>query len=96
MLSLAGIYKPKGETNEKSLPKTIEQYLDDHPEVTRINLHLDNDIAGREASKALMEVLSKTYEVIDEPPSQGKDFNECLCMELCLPLPEHRAIDKER
>ena len=96
LLSLAGIYKPKGETNEMSLPKTIEQHLDDHPEVTRINLHLDNDIAGREASKALMEVLSKTYEVVDEPPSQGKDFNECLCMELCLPLPEHRAIDKER
>ncbi|MBQ3258580.1 MAG: DUF3991 domain-containing protein [Oscillospiraceae bacterium] len=96
LLSLAGIYKPKGETNEMSLPKTIKQYLDDHPEVTRISLHLDNDLAGREASKALMEVLSKTYEVIDEPPSRGKDFNEFLCMELCLPLPEHRAIDKER
>jgi len=96
LLSLAGIYKPKGETNEISLPKTIKQYFADYPEITRVSLHLDNDIAGREASKALMEVLSKTYAVIDEPPSQGKDFNEFLCMELCLPIPEHRAIDKER
>ena len=96
LLSLAGIYKPSAESKEYAMPKTIKQYLADCPEINRICLHLDNDRAGRESAGALMELLGKNYEVIDEPPPRGKDFNEFLCMELCLPLPEHRAIDKER
>ena len=96
LLSLAGIYSPNGKENGISIPKTIKQYITDHPEIKKISLHLDNDMAGREASKALLEVLSRSYEVTDEPPPQGKDFNETLCIELCLPLPEQRAVEVER
>ena len=42
-------------------------------------MHLDNDYAGRLATKALKETLPKKYEVIDIPPLIGKDFNDYLC-----------------
>ena len=49
------------------------------------NLHkasLDNDIAGRKATKALQTILSDNYEVVDDPPQYGKDVNDFLCKRL--------------
>ena len=49
-------------------------------------LHLDNDKAGRLASKAIKTVLSKQYYIIDKPQPIGKDYNDFLCMKLGLKI----------
>ena len=43
----------------------------------RIVLCLDNDAPGRAASAAIQKKLSE-YEVIDNPPRSGKDYNDQL------------------
>ena len=42
------------------------------------NVNLDNDVAGRNSADALSYVLKNKYEVIDEPPKSGKDYNDYL------------------
>lgn len=79
LLSLAGVYQPKTASKENKLPLAIQQYLTDYPTVKHIHLHLDNDQAGRASANTLMELLSERYEVFNQPPPSGKDFNEFLC-----------------
>lgn len=43
----------------------------------RIVLCLDNDRPGRAASAAIQKCLPQ-YEVIDNPPRRGKDYNDQL------------------
>ena len=88
LLSLAGIYKPFKNGDDITLPMALEQYLSNHSSIKKITLHLDNDNAGRLSAKALQEALSKRYEVINEPPTQGKDFNDQLCIQLGIYKPE--------
>ena len=45
--------------------------------MARIVLCLDNDGPGRAASAAIQKKLSE-YEVIDNPPRRGKDYNDQL------------------
>ena len=75
-LSLSGIYQPRKDGSIR-FPAALEQYLADHPGVTRIVLCLDNDTPGRAASAAIQKKLSE-YEVIDNPPRSGKDYNDQL------------------
>ena len=75
-LSLAGIYRPR-EDGSICFPAALEQYLKDNPGVERIVLCLDNDAPGRAASAAIQKKLSE-YEVIDNPPRSGKDYNDQL------------------
>lgn len=82
LLSLAGIYMPKKEIEESTMPAALLRFLEEHSEVSSLILHLDNDKAGRLASKAIMTVLGKDYHVLDKPPSGGKDVNDFLCMHL--------------
>ena len=70
-LSLAGI-------GGSSLPKSLEQFLKDYPDITHIYLHLDNDEPGRNAAKNIKKLLSGKYVVKDQPPPSGKDYNEYL------------------
>ncbi len=79
LLSLAGVYKPKAELQESSLPLALKQYLSDHPGIRKIVLRLDNDRTGRMAAKALIELLSGDYVVASYPPPGGKDYNDYLC-----------------
>ena len=79
LLSLAGVYRPKAELQESSLPLALKQYLGDHPGIRRIILRLDNDRTGCMAAKALTEMLSGRYEVATCPPPKGKDYNDYLC-----------------
>ena len=46
----------------------------------KIFLHFDNDVAGRLATKTIQKCLSDSYEIIDEPPKIGKDYNDFLCI----------------
>ncbi|WP_329886571.1 DUF3991 and TOPRIM domain-containing protein [Pseudoramibacter faecis] len=79
LLSLAGVYKPRAQLQESSLPLALKEYLKDHPEIRRIILRLDNDHIGRMAANALTEMLSGQYEVATCLPPGGKDYNDYLC-----------------
>ena len=75
LLSLAGVFHTK---RNGVLPVALSHYLDHHPEVKTIHLHLDNDDVGRGASEGIMERLKGRYVVLNEPPEHGKDVNEQL------------------
>ena len=80
-LSLAGIYKPKQQAKENTLPAALVQFLKDCPNmIETIALHLDNDEPGRLAARAIQTQLSKSYKVSDKPPKHGKDVNDELRM----------------
>lgn len=61
LLSLTGVYQPKKNINESKVPAALTQFLKDYPHIKKVDLHLDNDYAGRQAAKALMAVLPKAY-----------------------------------
>ena len=86
LVSLAGVYKPKENLQESSLPLTLKRYLSEYPNIQRIALRLDNDKAGGYMAKALVELLSDKYEVSVQPPPCGKDYNDYLCMKLGIPI----------
>lgn len=85
LLSLSGVYKPKQQIEDSTPPLALTQYLTDHPDITHIHLHLDNDRAGRLATQAITAILPERYRVTDEPPPFGKDYNDYLCDRLNLP-----------
>ena len=98
LLSLAGVYKPKARIEESSLPVALVQYLADYPHIRKVVLRLDNDSTGRIAAATIKTLLSKKYSVtVDiQPPPQGKDYNDCLCLRLGLPITKRKERAKER
>lgn len=86
LLSLSGVYQPKKSVAESRLPIALTQYLSDYPHVRRIVLHLDNDAPGRMAAAVLMTVMPNGYEVMNLPPSAGKDMNDLLKLRKGIPL----------
>ena len=82
LVSLAGVYSPKQKIEDSKVPVTLGRLLEKDKTIRRIVLHLDNDIAGRKATKALQTILSDKYEVYDDPPKYGKDVNDFLCKRL--------------
>lgn len=91
LMSLAGVYSGKADRTVK-VPAALARTLSENPKISRIFLHLDNDIAGRRAAKGLAESLCGRAEVYDEPPASGKDMNDHLCM-ICE---KEQAMKKER
>ncbi|MHB1314585.1 MAG: DUF3991 domain-containing protein [Christensenellales bacterium] len=77
-LSLAGVYKPRKDISESVLPAALTQFLNDHPSIDDIALHLDNDTPGRLAVKIIKAILPPVYTVSNEPPEHGKDMNDYL------------------
>ena len=98
LLSLAGVYKPKAKIEESSLPAALVQYLADYPHIRKAVLRLDNDYTGRIAADTIKTLLSQRYavKVAIQPPPQGKDYNDCLCMRLGLPVTKRKERSKER
>ena len=87
LLSLAGVFQRK---REKVLPVALKQFLEDRPSVKTVYLHLDNDAVGRSAAQGIIDALADSpYQVIDEPPTHGKDVNDQLCWELQTKEKEH-------
>ena len=82
LVSLAGVYSPKQKIEDSKVPVTLGRLLEKDKTIKRIVLHLDNDIAGRKATKALQTILSDNYKVVDDPPQYGKDVNDFLCKRL--------------
>ena len=96
LVSLAGVYKPKEELQDSSMPLALKRYLSEHPDIRFITLRLDNDSTGGRASKALVSMLSDRYEVSVQPPPYGKDYNDYLCMRLELPITHRKGKAQER
>ena len=59
-------------------PAAMLQYLADHPQIRYVNLALDADQQGREATESIKALLKDKYTVYDHPPMFGKDYNEDL------------------
>lgn len=96
LVSLAGVYKPKENLQESSLPLTLKRYLSEYPNIKWITLRLDNDKAGGYMAKALVTLLSERYEVSVQPPPCGKDYNDYLCMKLGIPITQRKSKAQER
>lgn len=94
LLSLGGVYAPKKNIAASTVPEALRGYLEEHGDTRRIVLHLDNDEAGRGASRAIKTILSERYEVVDSPPPYGKDYNDFL-RSICSDK-ELRAVGRER
>jgi len=75
MLSLGGVHVPRRDGNSR-IPIALTEYPGRNFGFSAIALHLDNDFAGRRASKMLMEKLKGEYQIRDEPPLYGKDMND--------------------
>lgn len=96
LLSLAGVYQPKKKMEESKLPVALTRFLEDHPHVKTVYLHLDNDNAGRLAAKAIMAVMPEGYRVENKPPPRGKDVNDFLCHRLGIPIRGSHSKEPER
>ena len=94
LLSLAGVYQPAKNIEDSKVPLALNYYLNQYPKINKIFLHLDNDYAGRLATKALKETLPKKYEVIDAPPLIGKDFNDYLCYKVGKNYKKKREMER--
>lgn len=79
LLSLAGVYQPSKNLLDSKLPISLTLFLYNNKKINKIYLHLDNDRAGRLATQGLKKSIKNIYEVIDQPPKSGKDFNDYLC-----------------
>ena len=64
------------------MPAALTRFLRERPEVDMVVFHLDNDRTGRLATRAIRTVLPKKYQTRDEPPKQGNDCNDSLCIRL--------------
>ena len=96
LLSLAGVYQPARELGQSKVPAALTQFLKDYPDIQKIVLHLDNDQAGRLAAKAIQTVLPGMYQTLDQPPPQGKDDNDYLCIRLGIKVTRRRKQNKGR
>lgn len=94
LLSLAGVYQPKKEIGNSKVPAALTKFLEQNKNISRIVLHLDNDKAGRIAAKTLQTILPKEYEVIDDPPPYGKDFNDFLQLKLNIRQKKERSFER--
>lgn len=94
LISLAGVYSPKQNIGDSKVPVTVRKLLEKDKSIKRIILHLDNDIAGRKATKALQTILTDKYEVVDDPPKCGKDVNDFLCVKLGISKKHERSFER--
>lgn len=94
LVSLAGVYLPKEKIEDSTTPAALVQYLKSKPQIKKIVLHLDNDNTGRKAAEALKIILPDSFEVIDDPPPKGKDFNDFLCLKLGISKSKGRSFER--
>ena len=84
LLSLSGVYQPKKEIKDSTVPIALSTFLKENPQIKTLFLHLDNDNTGRRCTEALKVLLQKDYEIVDAPPPVGKDVNDFLMSYLGL------------
>mgnify|MGYP005770069911 FL=1 len=91
LLSLGGIYSSKYDVEKTKIPVSLTEFLERNPNVNEIHLHLDRDLAGRNASSFFQQVLSEKYKIFDDTIPFGKDVNEYLCLKTGI-----KKFEKER
>ena len=91
MLSLGGIYTSNYDTNKSKIPVALLEFLEKNSNINEIHLHLDRDLAGRNATTFLQQVLNEKYKVLDSTVPFGKDMNEYLCLKK-----QTKKIEQER
>ena len=89
MLSLGGVYAPSTNNKQTKLPIALQNMTHNQTQINTIALHLDNDYAGRSATRSISEQLGNKYIVRDEPPAYAEtqktngtittSENDCLC-----------------
>lgn len=84
LIALAGVYQPSKKIENSKVPIAVDNYLINNPNIEHIVIHFDNDIAGRNATKALIIALNNRYNIYDIPAPYGKDINDYLCYILGL------------
>lgn len=78
MVSLGGVYAPSPNRPGIKIPAALDNALQNHSEVKTIALHLDNDYAGKTASRSIADKLGERYVIRNQPPMVGKDYNDYL------------------
>lgn len=76
-------------------PAALLQFLNDRPQIKYINLALDADEQGREATESIRKLLGDRYTVYDHPPVHGKDYNEDLLFRQALFQEKKRNVSQE-
>ena len=94
LVSLSGVYSPAEKIEESKIPIALEKYLSLNPNIKRIILHFDNDIAGRKATETLKVILPERYELVSDTPLQGKDFNDFLCLRTGITPKKERSYER--
>ena len=94
LLSPSGVYQPKKENKDSKIPIALSVFLEKNPLIKTIHLHLDNDKTGRLCANTLKELLRNKYEVFDEPPKKGKDYNDYLCIQLGIYKSKERSYER--
>lgn len=59
--------------------KALDTFLKNHPDVKRINLRLDNDLAGRKACEVISDKYKNQGYYVSVILPRTKDYNEDLC-----------------
>lgn len=77
-LSISGATSIGASLEESTIPIALETFLKNHSNIITINLHLDNDKAGKDTVLKVIYHYDKVFHIVNEPPSVGKDFNELL------------------
>ena len=91
LLSLGGVYGSMNQNKPMKVQIALWDYLEKHPLVDTIRLHLDNDKTGRAASQTIQKQLKDVYTINDTPPPFGKDVNDYLCLQM---MSENKEGDK--
>ena len=76
-LSVGGIYAPKDgrRKREEKPPLALEHFLENHPEVTQIEICTNNDGPGRYACETMKRTYRDRYEIlINLPEREGTDY----------------------
>ena len=61
MLSLGGVYAPSTNNKQTKLPIALQNMTHNQTQINTIALHLDNDYAGRSATRSISEQLGNKY-----------------------------------
>ena len=85
------MYQPSSNIEQSKVPIAVQNFLNKNTNIRDIVLHFDNDLAGRNATKAMIYALDK-YNVYDIPAPYGKDINDYLCYS--IGLKNRQEIDK--
>lgn len=96
LVTLAGIYNSTQFNKAVKIPITIQKYLSSCPDTKTIYFHFDNDTAGKNAAKALGNMLSDKYTVVNKPVPYGKDVNDYLCRQKGITINQKHERNEAR